>query len=126
MMDIYRDIMPTMRGYLTNACDFHLPRVELYILEISRRKALYFQRRSINDKEPEYATERYKEFYNKVCVILIDGYKMTFMKYLPPPYHRNDSRVYSHRKLIEHHQSYPSSNILFAHVRSGCYFAESI
>lgn len=66
MMEVYRDMIPTLKGYLTKETAIHLPRVEYFIQEIARREALYFQQRAITDKEPDYATEKYKEVYYKV------------------------------------------------------------
>jgi 5'-3' exoribonuclease 4 len=65
MMDIYRDMIPHIGGYLTNGNQLHLARIELFIQEISRREVLYFQHRAIIDKEAEYNTPRYKEHYYK-------------------------------------------------------------
>jgi 5'-3' exonuclease len=66
MMNIYRDILPKLGGYLTDKAKIHLPRVELFIQEIARREPLYFQQRSIDEKEKEYAGDGYKDHYYKV------------------------------------------------------------
>lgn len=65
MMDVYRDMIPHIGGYLTKGNQLHLPRIELFIQEISRREVLYFQNRALLDKEPEYSSPRYKEHYYK-------------------------------------------------------------
>lgn len=65
MMNVYRDIMPTLGGYLTNKSKLHLPRVELFIQEIGRREPLYFQQRAADEKEPQYGEDGYKDFYYK-------------------------------------------------------------
>jgi 5'-3' exoribonuclease 1 len=41
MMNVYRDIMPTLGGYLTDKSKIHMPRLELFIQEIGRREPLY-------------------------------------------------------------------------------------
>lgn len=38
MMNVYRDIMPQMRGYLSEKSAVHLPRLELFLQEIARYK----------------------------------------------------------------------------------------
>ena len=63
MMNVYRDIMPTLGGYLTNKSKMHMPRVELFIQEIGRREPLYFQQRAVDEKEPRYAEDGYRDFY---------------------------------------------------------------
>ena len=63
MMNVYRDIMPSLGGYLTSKADIHLPRVELFLQEIARREPLYFQQRATDEKEPLYAEDGYKELY---------------------------------------------------------------
>lgn len=63
MMNVYRDIMPSLGGYLTDKSKIHMPRVELFIQEIGRREPLYFQQRATDEKEPKYAEDSYKEFY---------------------------------------------------------------
>ncbi len=63
MMNVYRDIMPSLGGYLTDKSQIHMPRVELFIQEIGRREPLYFQQRATDEKEPRYAEDGYKEFY---------------------------------------------------------------
>ena len=65
MMNVYRDIMPTLGGYLTDKSKMHLPRVELFIQEIGRREPLYFQQRATDEKEPRYAEDGYRNFYYK-------------------------------------------------------------
>lgn len=65
-MNIYRDIMPRTGGYLSDKNGIHLPRLELYIQELARREPLYFQQRAVDEKEPNYADDGYKNFYYKV------------------------------------------------------------
>lgn len=76
-MNIYKQLFPTMGGYLTNKHQIHLPRLELFLQEIARREPLYFQQRSMDENEKQYATPEYKDHYYKVrqpydsyCVIL--------------------------------------------------------
>jgi 5'-3' exonuclease len=66
MMNVYRDMLPDLGGYLTDKSAIHLPRLELFVQEISRREPLYFQQRAVDDKDDGYATDRYKEHYYKV------------------------------------------------------------
>ena len=66
MMNVYRDIMPAMGGYLTDKAAIHLPRVELFLQEIGRREPLYFQQRATDEKDSGYADDGYKEHYYKV------------------------------------------------------------
>ena len=63
MMNTYREILPQLGGYLTNKADMHLPRIEAFLQEVGRREPLYFQQRSIDEKDPLYAEEGYKERY---------------------------------------------------------------
>ena len=63
MMNIYRDLLPKMGGYLTNKADIHLNRVEVFIQEIGRREPLYFQQRAIDEKDEAYAGDLYKANY---------------------------------------------------------------
>ena len=63
MMNIYRDILPSLGGYLTDKADIHMPRVEAFLQEVSRREPLYFQQRAIDEKDPAYADTNYKEHY---------------------------------------------------------------
>jgi 5'-3' exoribonuclease 1 len=63
MMNIYRDLMPRLGGYLTDKTQVHLLRVEAFLQEVSRREPLYFQQRAIEEKDPVYASDRYKQHY---------------------------------------------------------------
>ena len=36
MMNVYRDLMPQMRGYLSDKAAIHMPRLELFLQEIAR------------------------------------------------------------------------------------------
>ena len=66
MMNVYRDMLPKMGGYLTHKEAMHLPRLELFMQEVARREPLYFQQRSAEEKDPMYAHETYKEHYYSV------------------------------------------------------------
>lgn len=66
MMNIYREMIPELGGYLTDKDKVHLPRIELFMQEIARREPLYFQQRAIDEKEEAYAGEKYREHYYKV------------------------------------------------------------
>ena len=69
MLQVYGDLLPKLGGFLTNGTSLHLPRIEIFIQEISRNEALYFKQRAIDDNEPAYASEDYKEFYYQVMCI---------------------------------------------------------
>ena len=72
MMNVYRDMLPEMGGYLTDKSKIHLPRLELFIQEISRREPLYFQQRAIDERDQGYADDGYKAHYYKVCILYYD------------------------------------------------------
>lgn len=84
MMNIYKDIIPSLNGYLTDKNRMQLYRVELFIQEVARREPLYFQQRAIDEKDVnvcqlivtcpmhaftydclQYAGDGYKEHYYK-------------------------------------------------------------
>ena len=50
MMNVYRDLLPALGGYLTQKASIHLPRTELFLQEIGRREPLYFQQRATDEK----------------------------------------------------------------------------
>ena len=66
MMNVYRDMLPALGGYLTDKAAIHLPRLELFVQEISRREPLYFEQRAVDDKDPGYAGEGYRDHYYQV------------------------------------------------------------
>jgi len=66
MMNTYRDMLPSLGGYLTRRDSIHLPRVELFIQEIARREPLYFQQRAIDEKDPGYSAAGYRDHYYKI------------------------------------------------------------
>lgn len=63
LMDTYRQMLPALRGHLTNGEKIHLPRLELFLQEIARREPLYFEQRAADDHEPTYGTADYKACY---------------------------------------------------------------
>lgn len=65
MMNVYRDMLPDLGGYLTDKAKIHLPRVELFMQEIGRREPLYFQQRATDEKDFQYADDGYKDHYYK-------------------------------------------------------------
>ena len=69
MMNVYRDVLQDIGGYLTDKGNIHLSRVELFLQEIGRREPLYFQQRAIDEKDSEYAGDNYSEHYYKVCCL---------------------------------------------------------
>lgn len=68
MMNVYRDMLPDLGGYITSKSSIHLPRLEMFIQEISRREPLYFQQRAIDDRDKNYAGDGYREHYYKVLL----------------------------------------------------------
>ena len=66
MMNVYRDMLPDLGGYITNKSCIHLPRLEMFIQEISRREPLYFQQRAIDDRDKNYASDGYRKHYYEV------------------------------------------------------------
>lgn len=75
MMNTYRDILPRIGGYLTDKTAMHLPRVELFLQEVARREALYFEQRAVDDKEKEFGGEGYRSHYYEVPA----WYALTFV-----------------------------------------------
>ena len=63
MMNIYRDILPKLGGYLTDKAKVHVVRIEAFLQEVSRREPLYFQQRAIEEKDEIYAGDQYKQHY---------------------------------------------------------------
>jgi 5'-3' exonuclease len=63
MMNVYRDMLPQLGGYLTQKEKIHLNRVELFLQEIARREPLYFQHRAAEEKDIDYASDNYKDHY---------------------------------------------------------------
>jgi 5'-3' exonuclease len=53
MMNIYKDLLPSLGGYLTDKDKMQLRRVELFVQEVARREPLYFQQRAIDEKDEE-------------------------------------------------------------------------
>ena len=68
MMNVYRELLPSIGGYITDKDKIHLPRLELFVQELARREPLYFEQRAIEEKESEYAGDGYREHYYKVSV----------------------------------------------------------
>jgi len=67
MMNVYRDLLPTkLGGYLTSKGAIHLNRLELFVQEVGRREPLYFQQRAVDEKDPGYSEENYREYYYQV------------------------------------------------------------
>jgi 5'-3' exonuclease len=66
MMNIYRDLLPSLGGYLTDKNRIHRARLELFVQELARREPLYFEHRAIEDQTSEYAGPQYRDFYYEV------------------------------------------------------------
>lgn len=65
MMSTYQDMFPVLGGHLVDKESLHLPRIELFMQELSRRETLYFEQRAVDDKEPRFKGAGYKDFYYK-------------------------------------------------------------
>ena len=63
MMGVYKRLLPTMGGYLTDKASIHLGRFELFMGEVCRREPLYFYRRGAEEKQLEFQSPAYPEFY---------------------------------------------------------------
>lgn len=46
MMNAYKDMLPSMGGYLTDKTKIHLPRLELFFAELAKYEPHYFERRA--------------------------------------------------------------------------------
>lgn len=55
-------------AFLTNGAEIHLPRLEIFLKEISRREPLYFSHRSMEDNEEGFEGDGYKDYYYKVTI----------------------------------------------------------
>ena len=91
MMNTYRDILPELGGYLTNKAEIHLPRTEAFLQEVGRREPLYFQQRSIDEKDPLYAGDNYRERYYQLKFDL--GLEHGDVEATAPPTASDDSSV---------------------------------
>jgi 5'-3' exonuclease len=70
MIAVYKDMFPSLGGYLTKKNQIHLPRLELFLQEVARREPLYFQQRSIEENEQEYSiADQYKRHYYHVSTV---------------------------------------------------------
>jgi 5'-3' exonuclease len=50
MMNAYRDLLPSLGGFLTDKTRVHLPRLELFMREVARYEPHYFERRAREEK----------------------------------------------------------------------------
>ena len=53
MMTTYKDMLPRLGGYLTDKTRIHLPRLELFMRELSRYEPPYWRRRGEEEREAE-------------------------------------------------------------------------
>lgn len=60
MMNVYKDLLPVFGGYLTDKGRIHLPRLELFLREMSRFEALYFKHRGTEEKNEMMNSKTYK------------------------------------------------------------------
>ena len=54
MMASYRELLPKMRGFVTDKEKIHLPRLELLVRSLAAYEPTYFARRGALEKVPEY------------------------------------------------------------------------
>ena len=54
MMASYRELLPVMKGYVTDKEKLHLPRLELLLRSLAAYEPTYFARRGALEKVPEY------------------------------------------------------------------------
>ncbi|CAM9202280.1 unnamed protein product [Ectocarpus sp. 12 AP-2014] len=64
MMNMYKLLLPKMGGYLTKKDQIHHGRLEMFMHEVSRREAMYFRRRGVEEsdlvlQDPGKYTDRY-------------------------------------------------------------------
>lgn len=63
-LNLYRDLMPSLGGYLTDKHRIHLPRLELVFRALAAFEADYFHKRGTLEREPHYTDpDRYRSFY---------------------------------------------------------------
>ena len=63
MLNNYKDLLPVMGGYMTDKGRIHLPRLELFFLELSRYEPAYFKHRAQEEQNPAMGGEDYKDQY---------------------------------------------------------------
>lgn len=51
MMNTYKDMLPSLGGYLTDKTKVHLPRFELFMRELSKYEPPYFERRARDEAQ---------------------------------------------------------------------------
>ncbi|CAN0150154.1 unnamed protein product [Ectocarpus sp. 13 AM-2016] len=51
MMNMYKLLLPKMGGYLTKKDQIHHGRLEMFMHEVSRREAMYFRRRGVEESD---------------------------------------------------------------------------
>ena len=71
MMSMYRELLPSLGGYLTSKTHIHRARVELFLQELARREPLYFEQRAVDEQESAYADAGYRDHYYEVSVFLV-------------------------------------------------------
>jgi len=73
MMSMYRELLPSLGGYLTSKTHIHRARVELFLQELARREPLYFEQRAADEQESAYADAGYRDHYYEVngCMVCL-------------------------------------------------------
>jgi 5'-3' exonuclease len=73
LIDTYCKVLLQGGGYLTQKHQLHLPRVELFLQSLSAKEPLYFEQRSIDEGEQNYATSYYNDYYYLVSLYQLCG-----------------------------------------------------
>jgi len=66
LMNLYRELLPSLGGYLTSKTHIHRARLELFLQEAARREPLYFEQRAAEEQESAYAGKGYRDHYYEV------------------------------------------------------------
>lgn len=66
LMSLYRELLPSLGGYLTSKTHIHRARTELFLQEAARREPLYFEQRAADEQESAYAGKGYRDHYYEV------------------------------------------------------------
>jgi 5'-3' exonuclease len=86
MMQAYLEMFSSLGGHLSDKDRLHLPRLELFLQELARREPLYFEQRSVDEKDPEYKGAGYKDHYYRTKFGLepndIDGRRRIVQAYV--------------------------------------------
>eukprot|EP00904_Undaria_pinnatifida_P010881 jgi/Undpi1/6923/HiC_scaffold_21.g09397.m1 len=87
MMNMYKLLLPKMGGYLTKKEDIHHGRLEMFMHEVSRREAMYFRHRGVEESDLVFQDPvRYQDRYYETKLGLeredVEGRKLIVKHYL--------------------------------------------